>query len=169
MTDATSSPTVTERDVWIPMPDGVRLHARIWAPSSGAPVPALLEYLPYRLDDWTAPRDSERHPWYAEHGYASIRVDIRGSGSSDGLFDDEYSVQELDDGVAVIEWIAAQEWCTGAVGVFGISWGGFNGLQLAARAPSALKAVVTVCSTDDRYDNDVHYMGGAVQIGRAHV
>ncbi|MBF4575580.1 CocE/NonD family hydrolase [Frondihabitans sp. VKM Ac-2883] len=162
MTDATSSPTVTERDVWIPMPDGVRLHARIWAPSSGAPVPALLEYLPYRLDDWTAPRDSERHPWYAEHGYASIRVDIRGSGSSDGLFDDEYSVQELDDGVAVIEWIAAQEWCTGAVGVFGISWGGFNGLQLAARAPSALKAVVTVCSTDDRYDNDVHYMGGAV-------
>ncbi|MBM7412435.1 putative CocE/NonD family hydrolase [Clavibacter michiganensis] len=160
--DTGTSDGVTHRDVWIPMPDGTPLHARIWAPATDEPVPALLEYLPYRLDDWTAPRDSERHPWYAAHGYASIRVDIRGTGSSDGLFVDEYSAQELDDGVAVIEWIAAQDWCTGAVGIFGISWGGFNGLQLAARAPEALKAVVTVCSTDDRFDNDVHYMGGAV-------
>jgi putative CocE/NonD family hydrolase len=156
---------VEVRDEWIPMPDGVRLHTRIWAPATAgpdAPVPVLLEYLPYRLDDWTAPRDSERHPWYAEHGYASVRVDIRGTGSSDGFFDDEYSEQELRDGEAVIAWLAAQEWSTGAVGMFGISWGGFNALQLAARAPAALKAIVTVCSTDDRYDNDVHYVGGAV-------
>ncbi|MBF4606962.1 CocE/NonD family hydrolase [Curtobacterium sp. VKM Ac-1393] len=154
---------VTVRDEWIPMPDGVRLHTRIWSPvSPDGPVPVLLEYLPYRLDDWTGPRDSERHPWYAQHGYASVRVDIRGSGSSDGLFDDEYSEQELRDGEAVIAWLAAQEWSTGAVGMFGISWGGFNALQLAARAPAALKAIVTVCSTDDRYDNDVHYVGGAV-------
>lgn len=154
---------VTVRDEWIPMPDGVRLHTRIWSPSSpDGPVPVLLEYLPYRLDDWTAPRDSERHPWYAQHGYASVRVDIRGTGSSDGFFDDEYSEQELRDGEAVIAWLAEQEWSTGAVGMFGISWGGFNALQLAARAPEALKAIVTVCSTDDRYDNDVHYVGGAV-------
>jgi putative CocE/NonD family hydrolase len=156
---------VTVHDAWIPMQDGVRLHTRIWAPSTAgpdAPVPVLLEYLPYRLDDWTAPRDSERHPWYAAHGYASVRVDIRGTGSSDGFFDDEYSEQELRDGEAVIAWLAAQEWSTGAVGMFGISWGGFNALQLAARAPAALKAIVTVCSTDDRYDNDVHYIGGAV-------
>lgn len=156
---------VTVRDTWIPMPNGARLHTRIWAPapaSQDAPVPVLLEYLPYRLDDWTAPRDSERHPWYAAHGYASVRVDIRGTGSSDGLFDDEYSEQELRDGEAVIAWLAAQPWSTGAVGMFGISWGGFNALQLAARAPEALKAIVTVCSTDDRYDNDVHYTGGAV-------
>ncbi|ROQ07709.1 MULTISPECIES: CocE/NonD family hydrolase [unclassified Curtobacterium] len=154
---------VTVRDEWIPMPDGVRLHTRIWSPASpDGPVPVLLEYLPYRLDDWTAPRDSERHPWYAQHGYASVRVDIRGSGSSDGFFDDEYSEQELRDGEAVIAWLAEQEWSTGAVGMFGISWGGFNALQLAARAPAALKAIVTVCSTDDRYDNDVHYVGGAV-------
>lgn len=162
--DAGSLPEgVTVRDEWIPMPDGVRLHTRIWSPASpDGPVPVLLEYLPYRLDDWTAPRDSERHPWYAQHGYASVRVDIRGSGSSDGFFDDEYSEQELRDGEAVIAWLAAQEWSTGAVGMFGISWGGFNALQLAARAPAALKAIVTVCSTDDRYDNDVHYIGGAV-------
>jgi putative CocE/NonD family hydrolase len=156
---------VTVRDEWIPMPDGVRLHTRIWAPTSSspdAPVPVLLEYLPYRLDDWTAPRDSERHPWYAANGYASVRVDIRGTGSSDGFFDDEYSEQELLDGEAVIAWLAAQPWSTGRVGMFGISWGGFNALQLAARAPAALEAIVTVCSTDDRYDNDVHYVGGAV-------
>jgi putative CocE/NonD family hydrolase len=156
---------VAVRDEWIPMPDGVRLHTRIWTPvtaSPGSPVPVLLEYLPYRLDDWTAPRDSERHPWYAAHGYASVRVDIRGTGSSDGYFDDEYSEQELRDGEVVIAWLAEQGWSTGAVGMFGISWGGFNALQLAARAPAALRAIVTVCSTDDRYDNDVHYVGGAV-------
>ncbi|WP_423923833.1 CocE/NonD family hydrolase [Frigoribacterium sp. 2-23] len=153
---------VTVRDEWVPLPDGTRLHARIWAPETTAPVPVLLEYLPYRLDDWTAPRDSERHPWYAARGYASVRVDIRGTGSSDGLFDDEYSEQELTDGIALIEWLAAQPWSTGAIGAFGISWGGFNALQLAGRAPAALKAIVTVCSTDDRYDNDVHYIGGAV-------
>ncbi|MBD8727720.1 CocE/NonD family hydrolase [Frigoribacterium sp. CFBP 13707] len=160
--DPRPSHDVAVRDEWVPLPDGTRLHARIWAPVVEHPVPVLLEYLPYRLDDWTAPRDSERHPWYAARGYASVRVDIRGTGSSDGLFDDEYSVQELDDGIALIEWLAAQPWSTGAVGAFGISWGGFNALQLAGRAPTALKAIVTVCSTDDRYDNDVHYIGGAV-------
>ncbi|WP_084351029.1 CocE/NonD family hydrolase [Millisia brevis] len=155
---------VTVRDVAIPMPDGVRLHARVWLPADTATraVPALLEYLPYRLDDWTSVRDSERHPWYAARGYASVRVDIRGTGSSEGFFDDEYSEQELADGEAVIAWIAEQPWCTGRVGMFGISWGGFNCLQLAARRPAALHAIVTCCSTDDRYDNDVHYVGGAV-------
>lgn len=155
---------IETRDLWIPMPDGARLHARAWLPRDAetTPVPAILEYLPYRLDDWTSVRDSERHPFYAANGYASIRVDVRGTGSSDGLFDDEYSPAELDDGIAVIEWLAAQPWCSGPVGMFGISWGGFNALQLAARGPEALAAIVTVCSTDDRYDNDVHYMGGAV-------
>ncbi|SDS65622.1 CocE/NonD family hydrolase [Microlunatus soli] len=156
--------TIEERDLWIPMADGVELHARVWLPTDAEadPVPALLEYLPYRLDDWTSVRDSERHPYYAAHGYASVRVDIRGSGSSGGLFTDEYSGAELDDGVAVVKWLAAQPWCSGKVGMFGISWGGFNALQIAERAPEALGAIVTVCSTDDRYDNDVHYIGGAV-------
>ncbi len=150
---------------WIPMPDGVRLHARLWLPEDAGDssrVPALLEYLPYRKDDWTAARDHERHPWYAGHGYASIRVDIRGTGDSEGVYTDEYSESELSDGEAVLDWIAAQPWSTGDVGMFGISWGGFNSLQLAARRPAPLKAIVTVCSTDDRYDNDVHYVGGSV-------
>ncbi|MCW1060871.1 CocE/NonD family hydrolase, partial [Streptococcus anginosus] len=104
----------------------------------------------------------ERHPYYAGHGYASIRVDIRGHGNSEGIPGDEYDAQEHKDGLEVIEWIASQEWCTGSVGMFGISWGGFNSLQLASYQPEALKAIVTTCSTDDRYDNDVHYFGGSM-------
>ncbi|NED90019.1 CocE/NonD family hydrolase [Streptomyces sp. SID11233] len=152
----------TREDLYIPLPDGTRLYARIWRPVTDEPVPALLEYLPYRLSDWTAPRDWQRHPWYAGHGYASVRVDVRGHGNSEGLPGDEYDAQELADGVAVIHWLAQQEWCSGRVGMFGISWGGFNSLQIAALAPEPLKAIVTVCSADDRYDNDVHYMGGSV-------
>lgn len=152
----------THEDVRIPLPDGTRLYARVWRPVTDEPVPALLEYLPYRLTDWTAPRDRQRHPWYAGHGYASVRVDVRGHGNSEGLPGDEYDAVELADGVAVVNWLAEQPWCTGKVGMFGISWGGCNALQIAALAPEPLKAVVTVCSTDDRYDNDVHYLGGSV-------
>jgi len=149
--------------LWIPLPDGTRLAARLWLPDDAEqhPVPALLEYLPYRKRDGTAERDSLTHPWLAAHGYASIRVDIRGSGESEGVLSDEYSQTELDDGVAVIDWLARQPWCSGSVGMFGISWGGFNALQIAALRPPALKAIVTLCSTDDRYADDVHYMGGA--------
>lgn len=160
-----TSHSVLVRDhVEIEMADGVKLSARIWLPKDALdqPVPALLEYLPYRKGDWTAPRDAQRHPWYAAHGYASVRVDLRGSGDSEGLMVDEYSALELADGVEVIGWLSRQPWCTGAVGMFGISWGGFNSLQLAALAPAPLKAIVTVCSTDDRYADDVHYFGGAV-------
>ncbi|MCW2643815.1 MAG: peptidase [Dactylosporangium sp.] len=148
--------------VLIEMSDGVRLSARIWLPKTDQPVPALLEYLPYRKGDVTAPRDAQRHPWYAAHGYASVRVDMRGSGDSEGVMHDEYTEQELRDAVEVIEWLADQPWCDGSVGMFGISWGGFNSLQVAALAPEPLKAIVTVCSTDDRYADDVHYFGGGV-------
>jgi putative CocE/NonD family hydrolase len=147
---------------WIPLADGTRLWMKAWMPVTEHPVPAILEYLPYRSGDWTAPRDHERHPYYAGHGYASIRVDIRGHGNSDGVPGDEYDAQELGDGCEVIDWIAAQDWCTGKVGMFGISWGGFNSLQLASMRPEPLKAIVTTCSADDRYDNDVHYFGGSM-------
>ena len=149
-------------DTRIELPDGRRLAARLWRPETEAPAPAILEYLPYRKRDGTAPRDATTHPVFAAAGYACIRVDIAGTGDSDGLFDDEYSEQELSDGEAVIAWIARQPWCDGNVGMIGISWGGFNGLQLASRRPPALKAVVTCCSTVDRYADDIHYMGGCL-------
>ena len=147
----------------IPLKDGTKLAARIWLPEDAEqnPVPAILEYLPYRKRDGTYERDALTHPYLAGHGYAGVRVDLRGSGESTGLPFDEYAQQEQDDGVEVIAWLAAQPWCNGSVGMMGISWGGFNGLQIAARRPPALKAIVTICSTDDRYADDAHYMGGA--------
>jgi uncharacterized protein len=150
--------------LWIPLADGTRLAARIWLPEDAdrKPVPAVLEYLPYRKRTGTFERDALTHPYLAGHGYAAVRVDIRGSGESDGLLFDEYALQEQDDALEVIAWLAAQPWCSGAVGMMGISWGGFNGLQVAARRPPALKAIITLCSTDDRYRDDVHYMGGAL-------
>jgi hypothetical protein len=151
-------------NVWIPMSDGCRLSARIWLPESAEaePVPALLEYIPYRKNDGTAVGDSTRHAYLAGHGYASVRVDLRGSGDSEGVLLDEYLAQEQDDGVEVLAWLASQPWSTGRTGMFGISWGGFNSLQIAARRPPSLKAIITHCSTDDRYADDVHYMGGCL-------
>jgi hypothetical protein len=107
-------------------------------------------------------RDAITHPWFAAQGYAAVRLDIRGTGDSDGLMLDEYLQQEQDDAVEAIEWLAKQKWCNGRVGMMGISWGGFNGLQIAARRPPALKAIITLCSTDDRFADDAHWMGGAV-------
>ncbi|MGZ4149151.1 MAG: CocE/NonD family hydrolase [Actinomycetota bacterium] len=147
---------------WIATADGTRLAARIWRPMTDERVPAILEYLPYRKADATWPRDEPIASWFAEHGYAFVRVDIRGTGDSDGIITDEYAPQEQDDALDALAWIAAEPWCTGAVGMIGISWGGFNGLQIAARRPPALKAVVSLCSTDDRYADDVHYKGGCV-------
>ena len=149
---------------YITMPDDTRLAARAWMPADAqdVPVPAIVEYLPYRKRDQTAPRDEVNHQWFAENGYAGIRVDIRGNGESDGLMLDEYTIQELDDGKCVIAWLAEQDWCDGNVGMIGISWGGFNGLQIAELQPPALKAVITVCSTDDRYADDIHFAGGCM-------
>jgi putative CocE/NonD family hydrolase len=149
---------------WIPLSDGTRLAARIWLPEDAEadPVPAVLEYLPYRKTDGTAIRDAKRQPYLAGFGYAAVRVDMRGTGESDGILTDEYTEQEQEDGLEVIAWLAEQPWCTGAVGIWGISWGGFNALQLAAHRPPALEAIMTLCSSDDRYADDVHYRGGCV-------
>jgi uncharacterized protein len=151
-------------NVWIPMADGCRLAARIWMPAGaeGAPVPAILEYLPYRKRDFTRRRDESMHPWFAARGYACVRVDMRGSGDSDGILHDEYLAQEQDDALEVIAWIARQPWCSGRVGMMGKSWGAYNSLQVAARRPPALAAIVAVMGTDDRFAECIHYSGGAL-------
>ena len=149
---------------WIPLSDGNRLAARIWLPACAKErqVAAVMEYIPYRRRDLSRSRDEPMHRYFAERGYASLRVDLRGSGDSDGLLEDEYTRQEWDDGVEAIAWIAAQRWCNGSVGMIGLSWGGFTALQIAALRPPALKAIVTVGSTDDRYRDDMHYTGGCL-------
>ena len=157
-----STPHV-EETVWIELPDGCRLAARIWLPRADTkPVPAILEYLPYRRRDRHRGDDAILHPAFAEHGYAAIRVDMRGAGDSDGLMRDEYTPGEWRDAVEVIAWITRQPWCSGQVGMIGLSWSGFNALQIAALAPPALKAIVTTCASDDRFGDDMHYMGGCL-------
>ena len=164
MMDAASDRVRLIPNEWIAMRDGVRLAARIWLPeaSDTEPVPALLEYIPYRKGDLMAPTDARIGSWFAAHGYAYVRVDLRGAGDSEGVLLDEYLPQEQEDGLEVLAWLAAQPWCTGSLGMIGFSWGGFNGLQIAARRPPELKAVISMYSTDDRYADDVHYMGGCL-------
>jgi predicted acyl esterase len=151
-------------DQSIEMPDGCRLSARIWMPKDAEddPVPVILEHLPYRKRDGTIVRDSLTHPWMAGQGYACIRVDMRGNGDSEGVMEDEYTPQELQDACDVIDWAVSQTWCSGTAGMMGISWGGFNSLQVAALRPPALKAIITICSTADRFADDIHFKGGCL-------
>ena len=154
---------VTE-DMRIPVSGGLTLSARVWMPDTAidTPCPAIIEYIPYRRRDGTIARDELIHPFIAAHGYVCLRIDLRGSGDSDGLLEDEYTETELGDACDVIAWIAAQPWCSGAVGMMGKSWGGFNALQTAALAPPALKAVVAGYTTTDRFADDIHYKGGCL-------
>ncbi|WP_234391170.1 CocE/NonD family hydrolase [Nocardia suismassiliense] len=149
-------------NVFIPMRDGTRLAARLWRPVTDAALPAVFEYIPYRKRDLTRSRDAVNHQYLAGHGYVSVRVDLRGSGDSDGVLRDEYLPAEHDDACDVIEWLAAQPWCDGNVGMMGISWGGFNSLQVAAHRPPALKAIVSASATEDLYVDNMHYMGGCL-------
>lgn len=154
---------VKETDhVWIEMTDGIRLAGRLWRPDTDRPVPAILEYIPYRKTDMVRARDERNHPFFAAHGYACIRVDMRGSGDSEGHMSDMYAPAELDDARQVIDWLAAQPWCNGRVGMFGTSWGGTASLQASVNAPNPLKAVIAVCATHNRFEDDIHYMGGCV-------
>lgn len=151
---------------WIPMKDGIRLAATLFMPD-GTPekVPALLEYLPYRKDDYMAMRNHDLHSYFAKHGFVSAAVDIRGTGSSEGAVPDrEYSEQEQKDGLEVIEWLASQKWSNGNVGMFGISWGGFNAIQLAMKRPKALKAILAVDASDRLFHDDIHYIDGMMHI-----
>jgi putative CocE/NonD family hydrolase len=150
--------------IWISMSDDCRLSAKLWLPVTpdGESAPTILEYIPYRKGDATAPRDQLNHAYFAGHGYASVRVDMRGTGNSDGLQMDEYLPIEQRDGQEVLDWLVRQPWCDGSIGMFGISWGGVSALQAATFAHPALKAIIPVCATDDRYYDDGCYFLGCM-------
>ena len=153
--------TGTRQDAWIPMSDGVYLSVTLYLPeASHGPQPCILEALPYRKDDMTSSYRPEYTRLRDEHAYAVARLDLRGTGSSGGRATDEYPAQEQRDLAEVIAWLAAQEWCDGNVGMYGTSYSGFNSLQMACEQPPALKAVIAIYATDDRFTDDVHYMGG---------
>ncbi len=158
---------ITMEEIWIPMPDGVRLAADLYMPTGGEldeRIPVLLEYLPYRKTE-SRNRNYSLYSYFVRRGYAVARVDIRGTGNSEGrLIPYEYSDQENDDGEVVIDWLSQQAWSNGNVGMFGISWGGFNSIHLAMRNPPALKAIIAVDATDDLYQDDVHFMDGVMHV-----
>ncbi len=151
---------------WLTMTDGTRLSATLYLPAGAGPeqpTPCLLEALPYRKDDLTSSYRPEYDELRDSYGYAVCRLDLRGTGSSAGDAVDEYPAQEQLDLAEVIGWLAEQPWCSGAVGMFGTSYSGFNSLQMAAERPPALKAICAIYASDDRYTDDVHYMGGALK------
>ena len=149
------------------MRDGVKLAADVWLPDAdvgAGPFPVLLEYLPYRKTEARG-GSFPLYSYFARHGFAVARVDIRGTGNSEGtLIPYEYSEIEQRDGDDVIAWLAAQPFSSGSVGMFGISWGGFNSIHMAMRRPPALKAIIAVDATDDLYQDDVHFMDGIMHV-----
>jgi putative CocE/NonD family hydrolase len=158
------------RDVRIPVSDGLELSANLWLPeplgdgSGPLRFPAILEMIPYRKDDWRAASDESHGEWLAARGYAFCRLDVRGTGSSPGIALDEYSARETQDGAEAVEWLAGQAWCTGKVAMWGISYGGFTAIQVALLRPPHLAAIVPMMATDDRYTDDVHYLGGCMTV-----
>jgi predicted acyl esterase len=158
---------VSKTNVFIPMADGVRLAATLYMPETTGPWPALVEAYPYRKDDVSVWADDYRR-LRDEGDYVVCRVDTRGTGTSEGIATAEYPPGEADDLCAVIGWLAAQDWCTGAVGMFGTSYAGFATLHVGMRPPPQLKAIVPIYATDDRYTDDVHFAGGvrkAIEFG----
>ncbi len=151
----------------LPMRDGIRLSANLWLPvatNAAEKFPAILEMIPYRKDDWRYITDHRHGQYFAERGFAFCRLDVRGTGSSEGLAYDEYTPAETQDGYDIVEWLAAQPWCNGRVGMWGISYGGFTSIQVAKLQPPHLKAIIPMYATDDRYRDDVHYIGGCVTV-----
>ena len=144
------------------MEDGTRLAARLFLPNE-LPAPAIVDAIPYRMDDLTASYASDYERLCEEGDFAVCRLDLRGTGSSEGIALDEYHAQEQADVCEVIAWLAAQDWCSGKVGMYGTSWGGFNSIQVAMERPPALHAIVPIYASDDRYTDDVHYMGGVLK------
>ena len=150
------------------MKDGVRLAATLYRPDvekRGQRRPVVFEYLPYRKDDGTFAGDYPQYAYLVARGYIGARVDLRGTGRSEGHPPDrEYSEQEQLDGVEAIAWLSRQLWSNGNVGMWGFSWGGFNAIQIAARRPPGLKAIIPAEATEDLFQDDIHYIDGLFHV-----
>ncbi len=154
---------VSERLLFVPSADGVRLAITLYLPEGDGPFATLLEALPYRKDDVTSSYAESYVRFVEEGGFAVVRMDLRGTGNSGGVAEDEYPDIERADLRTVMEWVAAQSWSNGKTGMLGTSYSGFNSLHMAMDGVPELGAVCATYATDDRYTDDVHYMGGALR------
>src|SRR5580704_979485 len=153
-----------ESGIRIPVRDGTRLSARVVRPDAQGRFPAVIVYHPYRKDDFAFDQVAIHH-YLAERGLAGVQLDVRGTGSSEGFCTDEYLPVEQQDGYDAVEWLAAQAWCNGSVGMWGSSYSGFTALQVAMNRPPHLKAIFPMDATDDRYSDDCHYtQGGSLRM-----
>ncbi len=154
---------LTVKDWFIPMRDGIKLFAKAWHPEGNGPFPAVINYDPYRSSDWRTIARGNYFHFLARHGYVVLHVGVRGTDGSEGVVTDEYPLQEQLDGYDAVEWVAAQPWCNGNVGMMGTSYPAFTAIQVAMHQPPHLKAIIPLYGTDDRYTDDVHYLGGALK------
>ena len=164
MPEADRYPVRIDRRVFVPMTDGVRIGVTLYLPDSprDGPFPAVVESVPYRKDEDFFANDWRTYAYMAGKGFAGVRVDVRGTGASEGIATDEYTAREMADTLEILTWAAGQDWCNGSVGMWGISWGGFSALQAAMARPPELKAIVAAHATHDRFASDVHYVGGSL-------
>jgi putative CocE/NonD family hydrolase len=156
---------VKEQRTEIKMEDGVAIAVTLYLPvgaPAGTRFPAILEVLPYRKDDDFALSGLTLYSFFAARGYLGCRVDVRGTGASAGVPEDEYTAREHRDTLRIIDWLSRHPACSGKVGMWGVSYGGFNCIQVAMLRPPALEAIVPIYATDDRYTDDVHYCGGCL-------
>ena len=153
---------IVDRKVFVPMRDGIRVALTTYLPEGAGRFPVVVESVPYRKDDDCFARDWQNYLYLANRGIAGVRIDIRGTGASEGVITDEYTAAEMADTVEVLHWAAEQPWSNGNIGMWGISWGGFSSLQTAMLQPEPLQAIMPVHATHDRFATDIHYAGGSV-------
>lgn len=150
-----------ERNVLIPLSDGITLAGDLFRPKEVNSFPVLVSYYPYRKDDVIGAHFIQANKYFAERGYGSLLVDFRGIGGSEGAFWEEFDAREGRDGAELVEWTAAQPWCDGRIGVWGMSYGGTTALQMGAARPKHLKAVVAMNANVDLY-SELVYPGGCL-------
>ncbi|MCZ7564051.1 MAG: CocE/NonD family hydrolase [Burkholderiales bacterium] len=163
-------------DVMAPMRDGVRIALDVFRPDAAGRFPALLAMSPYGKGIQSLPiaHQPDRSPihhtpieagspaYFAARGYVHVIADVRGTGQSEGEYLGWMSRQEAEDGHDLVEWIAAQPWCDGNVGMVGISYFGTVQLVVAAQQPPHLKAIMPWNAPADFYRESTHH-GGILQ------
>jgi putative CocE/NonD family hydrolase len=146
-------------EVGIPMRDGIELAADVHLPgATSLPAPAIVTGTPYNKDD-AVEQDVQRP---VEAGYVVVRYDSRGRGKSEGDWH-PFTMQDAYDGHDAVEWIAQQEWCTGAVGVKGLSYDGWIVMATISQSPPHLRAAIPI-SPAGRWQQEIPYTHGCLQI-----